>query len=247
LPAEKGVDTDVGSEPVATESEAGGVEAQIDSKPVEATASVPEREAPATPDVPASRQSSVRPQASVDLGFDEPVAVAVASTSNAESFAIRHWRTIAIAAAVTLFLVAGLFSMRSKHTQTRSDKPAVPTKMGEIQLEHVAPVVVSNPAIAASEAAATRPATTAEIGAPEPVRPAAVSGAQAESFSDAFVKHAATVNSSWAEVKKRPKAVESSQSNKPVAAGNAKANDSSPLDVLDKLEKARKAKKSAGK
>jgi len=181
----------------------------------------------------------------VDLGLDEPAAVEVAP--RAESYAIRHWKTIAIAAAAALFLLAGLLAIRSKQAQTRRAQPVALSKIGDIQSDHVAPAVASNPASTAGEAAAVaKSAAPTQIGAPEPVRPTPATGAQTESFSDAFVKHAASVNSSWAEVKKHPKAIDSSQLNKPTAASNAKANDN-PLDVLDKLEKARKAKKSATK
>jgi hypothetical protein len=242
LLSQKGVNTGAEADPVEPESASGEVEAKVQSKPMQAPSALPEREAPAVAYAPAGNKASVKPLQSVDLGGDEPAAVALAPRAKAESYAIQHWRSIAIAATAALFLAAVLFAIRSKHAQTKQDKPAV--LMVETHSEHVAPVVISNPPNTASEAARmAKPAASAEIGAPEPVRspPAA-----AESFSDAFVKHAATFNSSWAEVKKRPKAIESNQLNKPVAAGSAKANDN-PLDVLDKLEKARKAKKTTGK
>jgi hypothetical protein len=225
LLAEKGVDT--------------GVEA-------EAAAGLPERDAPSTPDVPVSNESSVKLESSAALVLDEPVTAEAAPRAAAEGYAVRHWRTIAIASTAALLLIVGLLAIRAKHTQTRRNQPAVPERIGDVQAQRVAPAL-AHPTTTAGEAVATaKPAASAEIGAPEPARPTPVAGAQAESFSDAFVKHAATVNSNWAEVKKRPKAIESSQSNKPAAASNAKANDN-PLDLLDKLEKARKAKKSAGK
>jgi hypothetical protein len=69
-----------------------------------------------------------------------------------------------------------------------------------------------------------------------------VSAVQSESFADAFLKHAASANSSWAEVKKRTKAADSqfaNRSNQPAAS----AASDNPLGVLDQLEIARKAKK----
>lgn len=65
---------------------------------------------------------------------------------------------------------------------------------------------------------------------------------QAESFADAFAKHAASANSNWAEVMKRSKSTDAqstNRSNQPAAS----ASTDNPLGVLDQLEKARKAKK----
>ena len=243
LLALKGVDTGAEAEPIAAESAAEVPGVSIEVTTVEAPSALRAPDVVAAQDGPISHKSSVRPQASADLGVDEAAAVEVTLRSNTESYTVRHWRTIAIAAAAALFLVVGFLTIRSRHTQR--DQPLVQSKIGDIQAQHVAPVSVPNPASTASEAAAVAKSAV-PIGAPAPVRPAPATGAQAESFSDAFVKHAATANSSWADVKKRPKAIESSQVNKPNAASNAKANDN-PLDVLDKLEKARKAKKSVAK
>ena len=176
-----------------------------------------------------------------ESALDEPMAVELASPSLAPSFVIQHWRSIGVAVAATLALVAGLLAIRSKHQanalqQRAPVTNAVPTKPEPL------PVVAVEPSTRIGVAA------SATIGAPQPSRSAPPSGAspQAESFSDAFVKHAATVNSSWAEVKKRPRFSESSQPAKSASTAHATASDN-PLDVLDKLEKARKAKKSSGK
>jgi len=66
--------------------------------------------------------------------------------------------------------------------------------------------------------------------------------AQAESFADAFAKHAASANSNWAEVKKRIKSADAQSANRPNQTG-ANASSDNPLGLLDQLEKARKAKK----
>ena len=245
LLALKGVDTRAEAEPIASggATEVPGV--SIEAKTLEAPSALRAPDVVAAQDGPISCESSVTPQALVDRGVDEPAAVGVTLRSDTERHTIRHWRTIAIAAAAALFLVVGLLTIRSRHAQTSRDQ--VQTKISDIQAQQVAPVSVSNPASTAGEAAAVaKSAVPTQIGAPQPVRPAPATGAQSESFSDAFAKHAATVNSSWADVKKRPKAIESSQLNKTNAASNAKGNDS-PLDVLDKLEKARKAKSSVAK
>ncbi len=247
LLAEKGVDTGVAAEPFALEGPASEVEALVPFRPAEITSVLPETDVTARPEAALNDKSDVNPVVSLDPRQPEPVALEAPSSATTESFAIRHWRSIALAAAVALFAVAGLLSIRSKHSQARTEKPTVSTKIGDMQSGRATPGVISNPAAVPIEAAAiARTAAPVAIGAPEPARPTPAAGAQAESFSDAFVKHAATVNSSWADVKKRPKAVESSQSNKPVAASAAKTNDN-PLDVLDKLEKARKAKKAGAK
>jgi len=66
--------------------------------------------------------------------------------------------------------------------------------------------------------------------------------AQAESFADAFVKHAASANSNWAEVKKRIKAADTQSANRPNQTG-VNASSDNPLGLLEQLEKTRKAKK----
>jgi hypothetical protein len=155
------------------------------------------------------------------------LAVEVVASAPTESYVIQHWRMIAIAAAATVALVVGLLAIRSKQRSRAPEQSAAVTRVAPIQ---------------------PGPALPIAVGAPESARPTSSTGAssQAESFSDSFAKHAATVNSSWAQVKKRPRAVESNQSVKPTAAASAKTEDN-PLDVLDKLERARKAKKSGGK
>jgi hypothetical protein len=66
--------------------------------------------------------------------------------------------------------------------------------------------------------------------------------AQAESFADAFAKHAASANSNWAEVKRRIKAADAQSANRSNQAGVSASSDN-PLGLLDQLEKTRKAKK----
>jgi ABC-type proline/glycine betaine transport system ATPase subunit len=87
--------------------------------------------------------------------------------------------------------------------------------------------------------------TVGSVSAVQTGVPARVPADPAESFSEAFVKHAASANSKWTDLKKRPKVIDPSQPSKPTQASGAK-EDNNPMDVLNKLEKARKAKKLVG-
>jgi len=191
--------------------------------------------------VPDARIESQPPS---DSAKEEQRTVEVAPSQPTPSFAIAHWRMIAVAGAALLALIVGLLLIRSKH-QTRLQQE-------RSRAAHVVPVQQGLPAVAHGEQTPPRVsvATAASGAVPATTRqaPASDNNAQKESFSEAFVKHAASVNSNWAEVKKRPKVSEPSQPVRSAASGNpsnAKPA-ANPLDVLDKLEKARKAKKTGG-
>ncbi len=249
LLAEKGVDTRVETLEVPTDKELVAAAAQAEPKPQAGSTVSEEPVVQSETDESVGHDSSVMPDASIDVSVDEPLAVEMAPKLSSEKTVIRHWRIFALAAGALTLLIVGFLAIHSRRPIKKPDQASAMSNIGLNQAEHAVPIAVTNQATPAQAAAATASAaTSAEIGASEPVHPAAAAGvgAQAESFSDAFAKHAATVNSSWAEVKKRPKLVESSgQPIKPNTASNAKADDN-PLDLLDKLEKARKAKKQNG-
>ena len=202
----------------------------------------------------AVRAVSASPQAklevSSDVAFEQELEVEIASGPQSSAMsAIRQRRFMVIAAGALLCLIlCTLLAIRVKHSDRKLDQAPVSAKLGPIQAERAAPLAVTNPALPSAGASVTGTIPVpAEIGPPESAahaRPAVNASPASESFSDAFVKHAAAVNSNWAEVKKHTRATDTAQVNRPAAAGagTAKANDN-PLDLLDKLEKARKAKK----
>lgn len=173
---------------------------------------------------------------------DEPMAVELAPLLPTPSIVVRHWRLVVVAGAAMVALVAGLLAIRSKHQAKVLEQRASVMNVVAAKPDPASPIAVTG------SSANVETVASAAIGAPEPTHsaPTLVASPQAESFSDAFVKHAATVNSNYAEAKKRPRAPEAGQPVRPAATSNAKASED-PLDLLDKLEKARKAKKSAGK
>ena len=177
-----------------------------------------------------------------DLTPDEPMAVELAPPQSTPSFVVQNWRLIAVASAAMVVLVAGLLVIRSKHHAKVLEQRAPVTNVAPAKPDPALPIAVTGSSVK------VEPVASGRMGAPESSRSAPTMGAspQAESFSDAFVKHAATVNSNYAEVMKRPRVSEAGQPVRSAAPSNAKASDD-PLDLLDKLEKARKAKKSAGK
>jgi hypothetical protein len=191
-----------------------------------------------------------KPAVSIDVAVEQELEVEIAPRPQSLAMsAIRQRRFMVIAAGALLCLAfCTLLAIRVKHSNRKLNQSPVSAKFGPIQAERVAPLAVTNPALPSAVASVTGSTVVpGEIRPPESaahVRPAASAGPASESFSDAFVKHAAAVNSNWAEVKKHPRATDTAQVNRPAAAGagTAKANDD-PLDLLDKLEKARKAKK----
>ena len=224
-PSERGIESTVEPEDAANGTIA--EQATVQESPTPELASFVGHSVDSAADLPIPQAPRVTSRATNELASDEPLAVEVVASAPTESYVIQHWRMIAIAAVATVALVVGLLAIRSKQRSRAPEQSAAVTRVAPIQ---------------------PGPALPIAVGAPESARPTSSTGAssQAESFSDSFAKHAATVNSSWAQVKKRPRAVESNQSVKPTAAASAKTEDN-PLDVLDKLERARKAKKSGGK
>ena len=170
----------------------------------------------------------VEPPVTRGVSLDKPTALAVAlSKPIVERRFVRHWRLFATAATVVVLLVVSLIAMRFKR---ESDRPrqAIESPMPGPRGQAAAATVGS--------------AATAQSG--DPYRPAAATAGQAESFSESFVKHAASVDSKWGDVKKRPKVVDSNHPTKSSGAVDTAANDN-PLEILNKLEKVRKAKKQA--
>lgn len=152
----------------------------------------------------------------------------------------RQWRTLVAAGVALALVVCALVSMRAgrkrvRHAQMKPQptlsqmvRAALPAKAPEAKGSLVPNLADSN------SAAGT-------VAAPQATA-ASSANSRSESFSDAFVKHAAKVDSNWANVEKRARTLESSQTTK--GAGLPTKSTDDPLDVLDKLEKARKSKQS---
>jgi hypothetical protein len=194
--------------------------------------------------VSAKETPKVEADDSVDVSFDGPMAAKAAPPQLLATSLTRDWRVLSILGAVALALFFGIWVVRSKRIHNAADSSQAPAKLepnsgvrtGQVVTEPVvpnAPVAATQAPVSSIQGASTASAAGAGIATP-----------QTGSFADAFVKHAAAANSSWAEVKKRPKSAEPAQVNHPAATAKAGSNDS-PLDLLDKLEKARKSKKQA--
>ncbi len=187
------------------------------------------------------RDARIESQPPSDSAIEEQLIVELEPIQPTQSFFIARWRMIAVASTALLALIVGLLLIRSKH-QTRLEEE-------RSRAANVVPVQQGLPAVAhGAEATPKVAAATAASGAVPEATPASDNNTQRESFSEAFVKHAASVNSNWAEVKKRSKVSEPNQSVRSAASGNPSNTTpaANPLDVLDKLEKARKAKKTGG-
>ena len=155
----------------------------------------------------------------------------------------RPRRVIVWGVAAAFSLVVGYLVLHARNSARNAAQPAQFVRQQSNAVPAVQPVAKVE-SQSATPQRGLEPALSAGVAVSnnKPLAGSAASKPQGESFSDAFVKHAAAVNSNWADVKKHPKAADAASINRPASA--AKSGDD-PLNVLDQLEKARKAKKQA--
>jgi hypothetical protein len=168
--------------------------------------------------------------------------------SGATSVAKRGKSTaLVLGAAAVLMGGLALFVLRPKHAPT-------PVRMGtEPAPQLVQPAAVNNvnPEVPVASAESAPSANQAAIAsAAPPLATAAASAAPSasssltngESFTDAFIKHAAKKDAKWADMKVKAGASKSTGA-APGAAKPPQPGNSDPLDVLKRLEDSRKAKR----
>jgi len=172
-----------------------------------------------------------------DISNDPPKLQLLMGRARAPALRIAFWSTAVLAALV--------ISYWALHGGNKA-RPIAPAST----ISRAVPLSPNGPSTSQSDDIVANAAANAKVHS-EPVDApvhASKSGvepgsvAQTESFADAFVKHAATANSNWAEVKKRIKATDAQSANRPNQTGVSASSDN-PLGLLDQLEKARKAKK----
>lgn len=168
------------------------------------------------------------------IGEPEPTPADLRQSSRATRHRSR-WLVLGALAVVSLGS-AYLIVRHNRHAQVTA-RATLPTRVTEgVRTAKLAPVVRDPVEKAVGQVTV--------VAAPAVVQgPASASGQLGESFSDAFVKHAASINSNWADAKKRNRVAETQSASRPKPGVNASGEN--PLDVLDQLEKVRKAKKAS--
>ena len=226
------------SEPVASQAEP--VQAAPTVSDVEQEGADIVQESPA---VPLRERTSAVGVVTRDVGGFPAVARTEGAGTRSRQLRVMLW-----SAAALIGLGIGYVALHVRHANQQVAQPVNVTNVESKAINAAAPPARDPLAPSAPEVKAASDSVPAANSATLAGKAVNVDSAsprpQSESFSDAFVKHAATVNSNWADVKKRPRVSESNSSSRPaaVAAPASKTGDD-PLNVLDQLEKARKAKK----
>jgi len=192
---------------------------------------------PESRDVPTAR-TSIEAVVASDISSDPPKVEPLVGRAHARDLRIAFWSTAALAALVISYWALHGGNKGRPGAQASTISRTAPLSPNGPSKSQADDIVVN---AAANAKVRSELVDTTVFANKSGVAPAG-SVAQAESFADAFVKHAASANSNWAEVKKRIKAADAQSANRPNQTGVNASNDN-PLGLLDQLEKARKAKK----